>query len=49
MFERPLSFVPLYGIRHGGNVPFIMQGVSVTDPTVSSAIVDLQKAIGDYW
>ncbi|KAG8749917.1 hypothetical protein FRC12_013164 [Ceratobasidium sp. 428] len=49
MSEKPLNFVPLYGIRHGGNVPFFMQSYSVSNVTATPAQVDLQRAIGDYW
>ncbi|KAG8710875.1 hypothetical protein FRC09_020892 [Ceratobasidium sp. 395] len=49
MSEKPLDFVPLYGIRHGENVPFFMQSYSVSNVTATPAQVDLQRAIGDYW
>lgn len=49
MSEQPLNFVPAYGIRHGGNVPFIMQTMSISNPNASpAAAVELQETIGDY-
>ncbi|KAG8745214.1 hypothetical protein FRC10_008526 [Ceratobasidium sp. 414] len=44
MSERPLSFVPLYGIRHGGNVPLIIQSYSVSNVTATLAQIDLQES-----
>ncbi|KAG8751142.1 hypothetical protein FRC11_009660 [Ceratobasidium sp. 423] len=49
MMERPLNFVPAYGIRHGGNVPFWMQTQSISDPSMSTAVLEIQQIFGYYW
>lgn len=49
MSEPPLDFVPLLGVSHGGDVPFVMQTFGVIHPNVSPAVRQLGETIGDYW
>ncbi|KAG8784349.1 hypothetical protein FRC12_018774 [Ceratobasidium sp. 428] len=49
MSERPLNFVPVLGIQHGGDIPFVMQTVGTLNPSASPAVLELVRTIGDYW
>ena len=41
--------MPQFGVRHGADIPFVMQTVNTLDPNASLEIVDLEHTIGDYW
>ncbi|KAF8608654.1 alpha/beta-hydrolase [Ceratobasidium sp. AG-I] len=41
--------VPMFGVPHGGEVPFVLQSLAVDDPATPGALVDLSHAMGDYW
>lgn len=43
------GFEPLFGIQHGGEIPFVFQTVPILDPNASPAVVELVHTIGDYW
>lgn len=47
--EPPPNFLPALGIRHGGDVPFVMQTLGMVNPNASAAVLELVETIGDYW
>lgn len=49
MSQAGPGFVPQFGVRHGGDIPFVLQTANVLDPNASSEVVGLEHTIGDYW
>ncbi|KAF8608649.1 alpha/beta-hydrolase [Ceratobasidium sp. AG-I] len=49
MKQPGLGFVPLFGVQHGGEIPFVFQTVPILDLTASPEVIDLTHTIGDYW
>ncbi|KAG8718942.1 hypothetical protein FRC08_004014 [Ceratobasidium sp. 394] len=47
--ERPLNYVPLLGVQHGAEIPFVMQTVGTIDPNATSELLGFTHIIGDYW
>ncbi|KAG8705895.1 hypothetical protein FRC09_002703 [Ceratobasidium sp. 395] len=47
--ERPLDFMPQFGAKHSGDIPFALQFVRVVNPNASTELLDLAQAMGDYW
>ncbi|KAF8608658.1 alpha/beta-hydrolase [Ceratobasidium sp. AG-I] len=43
------GFVPQFGVRHGADIPFVMQTVDILDPNASPEVVEIEHTIGDYW
>ncbi|KAG9123205.1 hypothetical protein FRC07_000106 [Ceratobasidium sp. 392] len=49
MKEPAPNFVPVYGVQHGGDIPFVMQTVGIIKPDASPSVLGLVQTIGDYW
>ncbi|QRV98848.1 carbohydrate esterase family 10 protein [Ceratobasidium sp. AG-Ba] len=49
MKEPPPNFVPLLGVQHGGDIPFVLQSLGVINPNAPEAALELMRTIGDYW
>ncbi|KAG8732275.1 hypothetical protein FRC11_014728 [Ceratobasidium sp. 423] len=47
--ESALIYPPVYGIGHGGDVPFVMQTLNIQHPDASPAAVKLMETISYYW
>ncbi|KAG8784828.1 hypothetical protein FRC12_018245 [Ceratobasidium sp. 428] len=47
--ERPLDYIPQFGVKHSGDIPFALQFVRVVNPNASAELLDLAQAMGDYW
>ncbi|KAG8710873.1 hypothetical protein FRC09_020890 [Ceratobasidium sp. 395] len=47
--EPAPNFVPVYGVQHAGDIPFVMQTLPISKPDVSPAVLELMRTIGDYW
>ncbi|KAF8608652.1 alpha/beta-hydrolase [Ceratobasidium sp. AG-I] len=41
--------VPMLGVPHGGEFPFVFQTLSIQDPGAPAALVNLSHTMGDYW
>ncbi|KAG8736486.1 hypothetical protein FRC12_017581 [Ceratobasidium sp. 428] len=49
MCEPPPNFVPVYGVQHAGDIPFVMQTLPILKPDASPAVLELMRTIGNYW
>ncbi|KAF8608650.1 alpha/beta-hydrolase [Ceratobasidium sp. AG-I] len=49
MKQPPVDFVPFLGVRHGGEVPFVLQTVPIQVPSAPQDQVELGHIMGDYW
>ncbi|KAG8780522.1 hypothetical protein FRC12_022898 [Ceratobasidium sp. 428] len=49
MCEPAPNFVPVYGVQHAGDIPFVMQTLPILKPDASPAVLELMRTIGDYW
>ncbi|CAE6508614.1 unnamed protein product [Rhizoctonia solani] len=47
--EPSLTYPPVYGIGHGGDVPFVMQTLNILHPDASPAAIELMETISYYW
>ncbi|KAG9126323.1 hypothetical protein FRC07_003890 [Ceratobasidium sp. 392] len=47
--ERPLDFVPQLGIKHSGEIPFVLQLIGVINPNASPKLLEFAHIVGDYW
>ncbi|KAG9124351.1 hypothetical protein FRC07_011950 [Ceratobasidium sp. 392] len=47
--ERPLDFLPHIGIKHSGEILFVLQFIGTVNPNASPEQLSFTQAVGDYW